>query len=86
MRRIVYRHTAGPYPGLHQILALELRGEGGTGALFYLHTGEQRALEPGPLPDRLAPIPMCPDGRMAKGMRLKTSDKWVLYQEVPDGA
>ena len=76
MRRIVYRHTAGPYPGLRQILAVASNEY-----LDYLHTRERRSLDPGPLPDMLAPVPMWPDGRMSKGMRLKSTDTYVLYQE-----
>ena len=77
MRRIVYRHTAGPYPGLRQILALE-----GEQQLLYLHTGDMRILDAGPLPDRLAPVALWPDGRLSKAMRLKTTDTYVVYQEV----
>ncbi len=79
IRRIVYRHTRGDYPGLRQILALASE-EANT--LHYLHTGEVRKLEVGPLPDRLAPVQMPFDGRIGRAMRLKTSDKYVLYQEV----
>ena len=81
MRRIVYQHTAGAYPGLRQILAVETEHEG-TPVLVYLHSNEGRRLDPGPLPDRLAPIKMPFDGRKAAAMRLKTSDKWVLYVEA----
>ena len=76
MHRIVYQHTTGPYPGLRQILAVT-----SDTAIHYLHTGEQRTLDPGPLPPCLAPVTMWPDGRMAIGMRLKTNDRYVLYQE-----
>lgn len=82
IRRIVYQHTRGLYPGLHQILAIEAR-EGDKGMLHYLHTGEQRTLEPGPMPDKLAAIRLNVGGsRVARAMRLKTSDKYVLYQEM----
>ena len=84
MRRVIYQHTRGPWKGVHQIIALELRDTPqGVGRLGYLHTREIRALEPGPMPDRLAAIPMTPDGRQSKGMRLKSTDRYVLYQEVP---
>ena len=79
IRRIVYRHTRGDYVGLRQILAI---ADEDTNRLTYLHTGEARALEAGPLPDRLAPVAMPFDGRIGRAMRLKTSDKYVLYQEV----
>lgn len=83
IRRIVYQHTRGPWIGLSQILAMEIRKTPqGRGKLGYLHTGKLRDLDPGPMPDRLAPVAMQPDGRMAKGMRLKTTDKYVVYQEV----
>ena len=87
MRRIVYRHTAGPYVGLRQILGVEVRKTlQGPGHLLLLHIGEWMALDPGPMPDVIQPIPLFPDMRMAKGMRLRTSDKYVLYQEMADGA
>jgi hypothetical protein len=75
LRRIVYIHTAGPYAGLRQILGLSAP----EGVLF-LHTGELRA-HSGPPPDVLAPIAMPPDGRISAGMRLKSTDRYVLYQE-----
>jgi hypothetical protein len=82
-RRIVYQHTRGPWVGLRQILAVTFEGNEHTSPhLGYLHTGEVRALEFGPLPDRLAPVAMPPDGRLSKGMRLKSSDKYVLYLEA----
>jgi len=84
VRRIFYQHTTGPYVGLRQLVAMEMRHEQGHGALGYIATGEIRTLEPGPMPDRLKAAPMFPDGRMAKAMRLKTTDKWVLYREVPN--
>jgi hypothetical protein len=79
IRRIVYRHTRGAYPGLRQILALASEEDN---SLRYLHTGEVRRLEVGPLPDRLAAVQLPFDGRIGRGMRLKTSDKYVVYQEV----
>jgi hypothetical protein len=79
IRRIVYRHTRGDYAGLRQILAL---ADEDTNLLTYLHTGEARMLERGPLPDKLAPVALPFDGRIGRGMRLKTSDKYVMYQEV----
>jgi hypothetical protein len=81
MRRIVYLHTAGPWIGLRQILGGEFREGQSPGSLVYFHTGETKALAAGPLPDRLAPVQMAPDGRVSKGMRLKTTDKYVLYVE-----
>lgn len=78
MRRIVFRHTAGPYPGLRQITAIATDT-----SIMYLHSGVVRAHE-GPLPDKLAAHPMWPDGRMARGMRLKSTDTYVLYQEIAE--
>lgn len=76
-RRLVYRHTAGPYAGLDQIV-----GYVNETHFVYLLQREARP-HTGPVPDKLKAIPMFPDGRMAKGMRLKTTDRYVLYQEVP---
>ncbi len=80
IRRIVYCHTRGDYVGLRQILAL---ADDELNILTYLHTREARALDMGPLPDRLAPVAVLVGGdRRSRAMRLKTSDKYVLYQEV----
>lgn len=79
IRRIIYQHTRGPWKGMHQFLAVENTD---MQAVCYLHTGEIRGVEPGPLPDKLAAVAMFPDGRMARAMRLKTTDKYVLYQEM----
>lgn len=77
LRRVVFRHTAGPYPGLAQILGL--MSDDGVG---FIHTGEYRPFTPNSgTGDILAAIPMPPDGRWSKGMRLKSTDRYVLYQE-----
>lgn len=80
LRRVVYRHTAGPYPGLRQIVGL-MTPEG----VQFLHTNPPfgRAFGPDGKGDRLEPIPMWPDGRLSAGLRLKTTDRWVMYQESP---
>lgn len=77
IRRVVYRHTAGPYPGLRQIMGLA-----DARTVVFLHSGEARTLEAG-MPDRMAAVAMWPDGRASKGMRLKSTDRYVLYQESP---
>ena len=70
MRRIVLTHMAGPYPGLRQII--------GT---FSADDAEMDAI-PDVLPAYPAPpCPLWPDGRLAKALRLKSTDKYVLYQE-----
>lgn len=77
-RRLVYRHTAGPHPGLVQILGF-VTDEG----VAYLHTGEFRPFGPqSGTGDILQPVQMAPDGRWSKGMRLAGNDRFVLYQEV----
>lgn len=60
-RRLCVRHTAGPYPGLTQIIGLVKTDK--------------------PLPEMLTGVAMSPDGRKAKVMRLRTTDKYALYQE-----
>lgn len=66
IRRIVVRHTAGPYAGLRQILGVT-------------------DSEPGELPDILPGpgevAPMFPDNRPARALRLKSTNRYVLYQE-----
>lgn len=64
------RHTAGPYPGLRQICGS-----------FSLEDTEG-----GRIPDILPaypspPMALWPDGRLAKALRLKSTDRYVLYQE-----
>ncbi len=76
-RRLVYRHTAGPHAGLDQIVGFVDQKH-----FVYLLQREARPHK-GPVPDKLSAIPMWPDGRMAKAMRLKTTDRYVMYQEVP---
>jgi hypothetical protein len=79
MRRLVYLHSAGPYVGLRQIVGVV------DDSFIYYDTGaraEMRSLEPGsPLPDKLAAIEMLPDRRLAKAMRLKSTDTYALYKE-----
>jgi hypothetical protein len=66
IRRVILRHTAGPYPGLRQILGVV---EG---------VGE--------LPDILRDIVIRPSGRPATAMRLRSTRRYVLYQEVAPAA
>lgn len=76
-RRVVYVHTAGPYPGLRQILGL-ISDDG----VQFLHTGEFRPFTPqSGTGDVLAAVQMCPDGRWSKGMRLRSTDRYALFQE-----
>lgn len=84
VRRIVYRHTAGPYPGLRQILGIEIRQDANLpGQLTWLHTGVVMSLEPGPMPDKLVAIPLQPDGRHSKALRLVSKPGYSIYQESP---
>lgn len=65
-RRIVLAHTAGPYPGLRQILGV-----------FNAHDSVPDILPAYPAPA----ISLPPDGRLGKALRLRSNDKYVLYQE-----
>lgn len=75
IRRIVIQHTAGPYPGLRQIVGV-----------FTAQDSEQ-----GRIPDVLpaypaAPQPLWPDGRLARALRLKSTETYVLYTEQREAA
>lgn len=70
LRRIVVRHTAGPYPGLRQII--------GT---FTAEDAEQ-----GRIPDVLPSYPnppgrLAPDNRLCRLLRLQSTDRAVWYVE-----
>lgn len=69
-RRIILRHTAGPYPGLHCIAGL-----------FSAQDAEQGRI-PEMLPAHPAPpAPAWPDGRLTRWLRLASTDRYVLYVE-----
>lgn len=75
IRRVVLRHTAGPYPGLCQIVGV-----------FSADDAEQ-----GRIPDILPahpspPMALWPDGRLTKALRLKSTPTYVLYQEQGEAA
>lgn len=66
IRRIVLRHTAGPYAGLRQIIGC--------------FGGDVEIPEVIPAHPQ-GPAPLWPDGRLAKALRLKSTDRYVLYTE-----
>lgn len=69
-RRIVLRHTAGPYAGLRQIIGVFTAEDAELGRI------------PEVIPAHPAgPAPLWPDGRLAKALRLKATDRYVLYTE-----
>lgn len=75
-RRLIYRHTRGSWAGIDQIVGIATpRG------FFFLTTREVKGHE-GPAPDKMSVTQMMPDGREAKGLRLKSTDRYVMYQEV----
>lgn len=76
IRRIVLRHTAGPYPGLRQII-----GVMSDTAVQYLHTGEIRPFGPAGNGDTLNRVQCWPDGREATLLRMKGNNRYCLYQE-----
>ncbi len=67
IRRVVLRHTGGPYPGLYQILGT-IDSTGG--------------VLPDVLPQAGALAPLWPDGRLASARKRTTQPRWVLYEEV----
>lgn len=78
-RRIIFEHTEGVFKGLRQIVGVQREKD-----IVYTHTEPYMVrTHEGPLPDVLASIPMTPDGRWSRGMRLKTTDRYALYQELP---
>lgn len=69
-RRIIFRHTHGPYPGLRQIVGLFTSSDAELGRI------------PDVLPAHPAPpAPLWPDGRLAKALRLRSTETYVLYTE-----
>lgn len=66
IRRIVLRHTAGPYPGLRQIVGVIDK------------VGELPDILPAPSEP---PANLWPDDREARALRMKSTDRYVLYQE-----
>lgn len=74
-RRLVYRHTRGPWAGIDQIVGYVTPKD-----FTYLTVRERRAHK-GPVPDVLTAVEMSPDGRESRGLRLKTTDRYVHYQE-----
>jgi hypothetical protein len=76
IRRIVVRHTAGPYPGLRQIIGAMTE----TG-VQYFHTGESRPFGGGGNGDTLNQVRLWPDGRVGLLMRMKSNNRYALYQE-----
>jgi hypothetical protein len=72
IRRVVLVHTAGPYPGLRQILGLTPDFVDSAGCL------------PEVLPQHPAPaVALPPDGRFGKALRVHSNDKYVVYAEKP---
>jgi hypothetical protein len=70
IRRIVLQHTAGPYPGLRQIIGTFTADNAELGQI------------PDIIPAHPQPAaPMWPDGRLAKALRLKSTERYVLYVE-----
>ena len=70
IRRVVLCHTAGPYPGLRQIIGV--------------FTADDAAM--GRIPEVLPAHPqeaarLWPDGRLAKALRLHSTDRYVMYTE-----
>jgi hypothetical protein len=69
-RRIVFRHTHGPYPGLRQIIGLFTKSDAELGRI------------PDVIPAHPAPPqPVWPDGRLAKALRLRSTETYVEYVE-----
>lgn len=66
IRRIVLRHTAGPYAGLRQIVG------------YFEEDVELPEVIPA---HPQGPAPLWPDGRLAKAMRLKSNNRYVEYVE-----
>jgi hypothetical protein len=66
IRRLVLRHTAGPYAGLRQIIGLTDKAP-----------GELPDILPGPGEVGV----LWPDNRPARALRLLSTDRYVLYQE-----
>ncbi len=76
IRRVLLRHTTGPYVGLRQCIGLMFN----TG-IYYFHTGESRPFGPNGNGDTLNKVMLWPDGRVATLLQLKATNAYVLYQE-----
>lgn len=76
IRRIVVRHTAGPFPGLRQIIGVMTDT-----AVEYFHTGQVRPFGPAGNGDTLNQVQLWPDGRVATLLRMKGNNRYALYQE-----
>jgi hypothetical protein len=70
IRRIVLRHTAGPYAGLRQIIGVFSADDAEMGRIPEVIPAYPQG-----------PAPLWPDGRLAKALRIKATDRYVLYQE-----
>jgi hypothetical protein len=75
-RRLVVRHTSGPYPGLRQIIGV-LTDTG----VSYFHTEQFRPWGGNGNGDVLNRVVLWPDGREATLMRMKGNTLYALYQE-----
>lgn len=74
-RRLIYRHTRGAWAGIDQIVGVVTANH-----FIYLTVREARSHQ-GPVPDVLSEVPMMPDGRESRALRMKTTNRYVLYQE-----
>jgi hypothetical protein len=70
-RRVVIVHTAGPYPGLRQIIGLIPLSDAAP------------APEVLPPPGTGMAMALWPDQRGARALRLRSTERYVLYQERP---
>lgn len=64
------QHAAGPYAGLRQIVGVFTAEDSQAGRI-----PDVMPHHPNP------PMPWWPDGRLAKALRLKSTDRYVLYTE-----
>jgi hypothetical protein len=78
-RRVFVRHTAGPYPGLLQMVGLLVQGDDGA-EVRRVDNGVVLPLARGG--DVLNGQQLGPDGRISNLLRLRSTDRWVLYQEA----
>lgn len=62
----MFAYTAGPLAGLRQIVGVFDEGDS---------VPEKMPAHPDP------PAPVWPDGRLARFLRLKSTDRYVLYSE-----
>lgn len=70
MRRVVFLHKNGPYPGLYQIIGLIPNHD------------EAPSPEVLPAPGTGMHIQAWPDGRKVRAMRLNSTERYVLYLEA----